>query len=102
MTVITEKKATDLDQRTSSRLKVHVKTLNRETRLIHEPDGTITMQVAAPPSKGKANREIVKWLSRKLSVSKSSVRIVAGLHSNLKALEIIGVNESGLKKRLGI
>ena len=83
-------------------MKVHVKTLSRETKLIHEPDGTFTMQVAAPPLKGKANREIVKWLSRELSLSSSSVRIVAELHSNLKALQIIGVNESELKKRLGI
>jgi uncharacterized protein (TIGR00251 family) len=83
-------------------LKVHVKPLSHETKLIRELDGTITMHVAAPPSKGKANREIVKWLSRRLRVSSSSVRIVGGFHSNLKVLEILGVDEAEIKKQLGL
>ena len=81
---------------------MYVKPLSRETRLIQELDGTITMHVAAPPSKGKANREIVKWLSRRLRVSSSKVRIVGGFHSNLKVLEILGVDEAEIKKQLGL
>jgi uncharacterized protein (TIGR00251 family) len=81
---------------------VHVRTLRRETKLLREPDGTITIDVAAPPSKGKANREIVKWLSRKLHISSSNVRIVTGLHSNLKMLEILGVDNAEIKRQLGI
>jgi uncharacterized protein (TIGR00251 family) len=60
------------------------------------------MHVAAPPSKGKANREIVKWFSRNLGVSSSNVRIVSGLHSNLKVIEIFGVDEGELLRRLEI
>ena len=39
------------------RLTVHVKPLRNETKLFCEPDGTLTIHVAAPPVKGKANRE---------------------------------------------
>jgi uncharacterized protein (TIGR00251 family) len=81
---------------------VHVRTLRRETKLFREPDGTITIDVAAPPSKGKANREIVKWLSRRLRMSSSSVRIVSGVHSNLKVIEILGLDEAEIKKQLGL
>lgn len=81
---------------------MYVKPLSQETRLTREPDDTITMYVAAPPSKGKANREIVKWLSRKLSLSSSNVRIVAGIYSNVKVLEISGVEGAELRKLLGI
>jgi hypothetical protein len=64
--------------------------LSRETKLLAESDGTFTMYVAAPPEKGKANREIVKWLSKKLGKSSSQVRIVAGAYSNKKVIEILG------------
>ena len=79
---------------------MYVKPGSHETKLIREPDGTITMCVAAPPSKGKANREIVKWLSRKLNISSSNVRMVAGVYSHLKVLQIVGIDESELQQKL--
>jgi uncharacterized protein YggU (UPF0235/DUF167 family) len=68
-----------------------------ETRLATtlERDGGIKMHVNAPPPNGKANREIVKWLSRALGTSNSQIRIVATLTSNLKVIAIVGMNENG-------
>lgn len=86
----------------TKRLSIYVKPLSRETKLLSESDGTLTMYVTAPPEKGKANREIVKWLSKRLGVSSSQVRIVAGAHSNKKVIEIIGVNDAELARILGI
>lgn len=84
------------------RLSIHVKTMRSETKLIREPDGSLTMHVAAPPTKGKANREIVKWISKKLRKPSSNIRLVAGSHSDTKVLEILGVNGPDLAKALGI
>ena len=84
------------------RLTVHVKTLRNETKLLCEPDGTLTIHVAAPPVKGKANREIVKWLSKKLRTSSSNVQLVAGFHSNVKVIEITGLTEAETAAALGI
>src|SRR5208283_1932474 len=84
------------------RLTLHVKTLRNETRLTCEPDGTLTMHVAAPPVKGKANREIVKWLSKKLRTSSSNVQLVAGFHSNVKVIEVTGMTEAEIAAILGI
>jgi uncharacterized protein (TIGR00251 family) len=84
------------------RLKLHVKTMSRETRLVCEPDKTLTLHVTAPPTKGKANREIVKWLAKKLDVSSSEVRIVVGLYSNSKVVEVNGVTENEAALFLGI
>ena len=83
-------------------LTLHVKTLRSETRLICEPDGTLTIHVAAPPVKGKANREIVKWLSKKLHKPSSKVQLVAGFHSNVKVIEITGITETEIVTALGI
>ena len=83
-------------------MTVHVKTLKSETRLICEPDGTLTIHVAAPPVKGKANREIVRWLSKSLRTQSSKVQLVAGFHSNVKVIEITGMTETEIATALGI
>ena len=84
------------------RLTVHVKPLRNETKLLCEADGTLTMHVAAPPVKGKANREILRWMSKKLRISSSNVQLVAGIHSNVKVIEITGKTESEIADALGI
>ncbi len=84
------------------RLTVQVKTRKSETRLFCELDGTLTMHVTATPEKEKANREIRKWLSRKLGTSTSNVQLVAGFHSNVKIIEIRGIPDLLLETRLGI
>jgi uncharacterized protein (TIGR00251 family) len=86
----------------SIRLTVNVKALRSETKLLCEPDGTITIHVAAPPMKGKANREIRKWLSQKLGISSSNVQLVAGFHSNVKVIEIKGMTDAEIAAALGI
>ena len=83
-------------------MTVHVKPLRNETKLLCEPDGTLTIHVAAPPLKGKANREIVRWLSKRLRISSSNVQLVAGTHSNVKVIEITGMTEAEIVAALGI
>jgi hypothetical protein len=84
------------------RLSIHVKTLSRETKLIREPDGTLTMHVAAPPVKGRANREIVKWLAKKLRKPTSNVRLVSGLHPDVKVILITGMAQTEVAARLAM
>jgi len=79
-----------------------VKPLRNETKLFCEPDGTLTIHVAAPPVKGKANREIVRWLSKRLGTSSSNVQLVTGFYSNVKVIEIVGITEAEVAALLGI
>lgn len=84
------------------RMKVHVKAMSRETRLVSEADHSLTLHVAAPPMKGKANREIVKWLAKRLGKSSSQVRIVAGLFSNSKIIEVGEITKNEVAKLLEV
>ena len=84
------------------RLTLNVKPLRSETKLLCEPDGTLTIHVAAPPVKGKANREIIRWLSKRLQTSSSNVQLVAGVYSNVKVIEITGMTEAEIAAALGI
>jgi len=83
------------------RITIHTVPNAKETAIILEPDGNIMMRVHAPPVKGKANREIVKWLSRKLRRPTSQIRIVAGTRSNLKTVEIGGMDGKSFLEAIG-
>ena len=83
------------------RIVVHVVPNAKETGILVDIDGSLMMRVNAPPIKGKANREIVKWLSKRLKKPSSQVRIIAGLTSNLKTLKIIGIDESTFLEAIG-
>lgn len=51
----------------------------------------IIVGLTSMPEKGKANLELIKKLAKYFKVSSSQVKIVAGLKSRKKIVEIIGV-----------
>lgn len=48
--------------------------------------GILYVKISAPPVKGKANRELLKFLKRKFEVK--DIKIVSGEKSRLKTLDI--------------
>jgi uncharacterized protein (TIGR00251 family) len=62
--------------------------------------GVLQLRIAAPPVKGKANRELVAVLSRALGVSKSAIKIVKGQTSRHKVVKIEGLSNKEINKRL--
>jgi uncharacterized protein (TIGR00251 family) len=63
-------------------------------------EGILRVKIAAPPIKGKANRELVAFLSRLLGVSQSSLSIVRGHTSRTKTLAVSGLSQQELLGRL--
>jgi len=57
--------------------------------------------LAAPPVDGKANDECVRFFADLAKVPRSRVRIVMGLTSRLKVVEIEGVPQEELERLLG-
>jgi len=51
-------------------------------------DGTLKIKLKAPPVDGKANEELVKFLSKELGVSKSEICIVGGQKTRTKLVQI--------------
>ncbi len=52
-------------------------------------DDTIKIDVAAPPTKGVANKELIKFLAQELEISKKNVRIISGTKERIKLVKII-------------
>jgi len=58
------------------------------------------LALAAPPVDGKANDECIRYLAEFAGVPRSRVRIVMGLTSRLKVVEIEGVPQEDLETLL--
>ena len=63
-------------------------------------DGVWRIKVAAPPVKGKANKELVAYLSRLLGVGKSRIGIIKGHTARRKIITIDGLTQEDITERL--
>lgn len=52
-------------------------------------DGTIKINLAAAPVKGKANIELVKFLSSIFEIKKTNIKIISGKAEKLKLIKLI-------------
>lgn len=48
--------------------------------------GYLKIAIKAPPEKGKANEELIKFLSQKLKIPRGEISIVSGLKSRRKEI----------------
>lgn len=62
----------------------------------------IAVRVAAKPTEGAANAELLRFLARHLGVAPSSVRVVAGRRSHRKTVGILGLTRERVEERLGL
>lgn len=63
-------------------------------------DGVLQVKVSAPPVKGKANRELIDFLSRISGVGKSRISIMKGHTSRNKVIAVDGLSREELLERL--
>ena len=63
-------------------------------------DGVLGVKVSALPVKGKANRELIAFLSQKLGVGKGSLTIIKGHTSRNKLIAIDGLSQEEIIRRL--
>jgi len=60
------------------------------------------LDLTAPPVAGKANDECVRFLAELVGVPRARVRIVTGLTSRTKVVEIEGITEEEFGRAAGI
>jgi uncharacterized protein (TIGR00251 family) len=73
------------------RFDVRVQPRASRTAILGPREGRLVVHVTAPPVDAAANEAVVDLLARALAVPKRTVRIVAGLRSRNKTVEIVGL-----------
>ena len=63
-------------------------------------DGVLRVKVSAPPVKGKANKELITFLSRRLDVGKDRLCIIKGHAARNKVIAVEGLNQAEVMRRL--
>jgi len=51
-------------------------------------DDTIKINIAAPPVKGKANQELIKFFAKEFCVKKRNIKIISGKQDKIKLVKI--------------
>jgi uncharacterized protein (TIGR00251 family) len=89
-------------ERHNTRLSVKVTPNASRNQIVGMKDGVLQVKIAAPPEKGKANKELIDFLAGELDVRKSAVSVIKGQTSRHKIIHITGMSNEELLKRISI
>jgi uncharacterized protein (TIGR00251 family) len=81
-------------------ITIQVQPSARRNEVLGFKDNILHVKIAAPPVKGKANKELVLFLSQLIGMSKSSINIKSGLTSRRKVIAITGLDRDQIVERL--
>jgi uncharacterized protein (TIGR00251 family) len=83
-------------------IKLQVKAIPASSRdcVVGWLGNTLKVRVTAPAERGKANAAIETIIAEALGVPKTSAHVVAGTTSPRKVVEIIGLSEAEVYRRL--
>jgi uncharacterized protein (TIGR00251 family) len=88
--------------RQSARLAIKVTPNAGRNEIVGLKEGVLYVKIAAPPDKGKANKELVDFLAGKLGIKKSAILIVKGQTSRHKSIVIEGMGGDEVLRRLTV
>jgi len=83
-----------------ARIAVKVHPRARRSALAGRLGEAWKLDLAAPPVDGKANEECIRFFAELAGVPRARVRIVTGLKSRMKVVEIEGIAQEDLERRL--
>jgi len=71
-------------------LKVYLQPKSSKNEVVGPYRDGIRVKVTAPPTEGKANEALIRFLAKEFGISPSCIEIIKGLHSREKTLRISG------------
>lgn len=83
-----------------ARLEVQVQPNAGRNAIVAFSENVLRVKIAAPPVEGKANQELIKYLSNLLNIRKSNISIDRGHTGRRKMVTISGIDSNDLKTML--
>ena len=65
-------------------------------------DEMVKIKVSAVPEKGKANKCLLDFLAKQLSVKRNTVKIVSGKSSPIKSVRVMGISVEQISNKLNL
>ncbi|RPI89436.1 MAG: YggU family protein [Spirochaetales bacterium] len=81
-------------------LTIQVQPKAKRNEVLGFTEGILRLKIAAPPVEGKANKEVISYLSEVLDIPKSSVDIERGHTSKIKIIAINGIDRERIYERI--
>ena len=78
------------------KISIKVQPNSNRNEVVGVVNGVWKIKIAAPPDKGKANKELVDFLSELLDIKKDRINILRGQTSHNKIVEIEGLSAETL------
>ena len=69
-------------------IELAVKPSARKNQVYEDFGGDLRIEITEPPQKGKANKAIIKYLSKKLNIPTNAILLVKGHTSSMKIFQI--------------
>jgi uncharacterized protein YggU (UPF0235/DUF167 family) len=82
------------------RLTIRAKPRASRTRILRVDGLNLEAALAAPPVDGAANAELIELLATALSLPKSALRLALGLSAKHKVVEVFGLDQAEVIRRL--
>jgi uncharacterized protein (TIGR00251 family) len=82
------------------RIMVVPNSLDQKFEGVDEWRGCLKVRIKAPAQKGKANKELIEFLSKSMSIPSSDITIRSGESARLKELEIRGLSEADIETKV--
>jgi len=83
-----------------TRISVKVQPNAGRNEILGVSNGIWRIKIAAPPDKGKANKELIELLSERLNIKKDNLYLLRGQISHNKIIGINGLTQEDVIKRL--
>jgi uncharacterized protein len=84
----------------TTKISVKVQPNAGRNEIVSLAEGVWKIKIGAPPEKGKANKELLDFLSEVLNIRKDSLSLVRGLTSHYKTVEVEGLTAAEVSIRL--
>jgi uncharacterized protein (TIGR00251 family) len=81
-------------------IRVKVTPNSSRSALLPGPEGLLAVKLTSPPVEGKANKELIKFLAKRIRIAPSAIAIIKGQSSREKTLLISGVDEKTVREIL--
>ena len=87
-------------EKEQTRIIVRVQPSASQNQVLGIKEGVLHLRIAAPPVKGKANQELIKFLGDILGVSKSNLTIEKGTTGKMKVIGISNLTQDQIIERI--